>query len=188
MKKYLLITTILLGLVSNNCFAQVEDPLNQNALKVQENSNRQKEEVLTKKKPQKPVENIESVTQPRPAKQIERKIPAIKINNPCPDKITVELKSLTGNLSSQTVTLNMKFINHDVNKKFWLREFKAYNEEGNSFDAPFYSYETFTDVPVNAIINIYGKMLPANNKKLNIISFTLDGCSVEMRDVPIQWQ
>lgn len=188
MKNYLLIAIILWGLVSNNCFAQIENPLNQNTLKVQENSNPQKEEVLTKKKPQKPVENLKFVEQQKHIEQTKRKVHAIKINNSCPDKITLEFISLTGNISSQTITLNIKFINHDVNKIFQIRAFKAYNEEGNSFDAHYYSYETFTDVPVNTIIDIYGKMLPAKNKKLNIISFTLDRYSMKMRDVPIQWQ
>lgn len=169
-----------------DCRAQVEDPLNQGSLKVDGNWSREQEQVITKKKNKKQVE-IKAQPTPEQKKPVQTK-PKVQVNVSCPERLTVEFVSLIGNRSSQMVTINIKFTNHDVNDSFYIRYFVAYNENGDTFSrSSLGSYRTLTDVSQNASWE-FGQMLPSKNSKITALSFTLGGCDVEMRDIPIDWK
>lgn len=170
------------------CFAQVEDPLNQNSLKVQENWSTQEEQVITKKK-KKEQKIVEKPAQNKPEqkKPVQNK-PKVQVSVSCPEKFSVEFVSLIGNRASQDVTLSIKFTNHDVNSDVYIRKFVAYNENGDSFSIfSIDSFRTLTDVPQNASWK-FGQMLPSKNSKITAMSFKLDECEVEIRDIPIDWR
>ena len=184
MKKCLLLLTLfVLSLFANQCFAQSNDPLNQSK-KVNEDWSNKQEEVVTKKKKElnenKPETIVKENTTPKKN---------VKIINSCPDKISVELVSLIGNKGSQNVEITIKFTNHDVNQKMSVRDFVAYNEEGNEFTDyyPASGLNTFTDVPVKASWS-FGKMLPSKNSKIPAMSFKIGDCTIEIRDVVIDWR
>ena len=98
---------------------------------------------------------------------------------------------LSGNKASQTVDLTIRFTNHDVNQSVSIRSFIAYNGEGDEFSSllptPSNSFDTFTDVPVKTKWEV-GQMLPSKNSKLTAISFKVDGCTIEMRNLTIDWK
>lgn len=183
MKKCLVLLTLFtIGLFCNNCIAQVTDPLNQGK-KVTDKWSSEDEQVITKKK--KNTDNNSNTTviinESVPEKNIE-------ILNSCPDDLSVELISLTGVRASQKVTITIKYINHGVNATMRVKNFLAYNEEGNEFSSYFpATNDTFTDVPVKAQWEI-GQMLPSKNSKLPALSFMINDCTIEMRNVPIEWR
>ena len=183
MKKCLLLLTLfVLSLFTNQCFAQSNDPLNQGK-KVNDGWSSQQEKVITKKKKNQNEVKTETIVKEETPKN------NIKIINSCPDKISVELVSLIGNKGSQNVEITIKFTNHDVNEKMSINNFVAYNEEGNEFTDyyPVSGVNTFTDVPVKASWK-FGKMLPNKNSKIPAMSFRIGDCTIEMRDVVIDWR
>jgi len=185
MKKFsLFIISVVIAIISgNNCFAQVEDPLNQHK-KVHGEWSSESETVISKKKKDQNKEedktstnNVQSATQSK-----------VKINNSCPDDLTVELISLVGNKSSQEVTITIRFTNHKVNDYYYIRNFLAFNQEGDEFSSyTIGGYNTLTDVPQKTSWKV-GQMLPSKNVKLPALSFTIGGCTIEMRDLPIDWK
>ncbi len=183
MKKCLLLLTFIVSLFANNCLAQINDPLNQSK-KVNEGWSSQHEEVVTKKKNKVEVEDKNETTF-----NVKKNTPDVNIKISNPDKISVELVSLIGNKASQYVEITIKFINHDVNEKMSVKDFVAYNEEGNEFTDyyPASGLNTFTDVPVKASWK-FGKMLPNKNSKIPAMSFRIGDCTIEMRDVVIEWR
>lgn len=184
MKKCLLLFTLfVISIFASQCFAQSNDPLNQSSKKVNEGWNTAPEQVITKKKKNVSENKNETVV------NVKESSPTVKINNSNPDKISVELVSLIGNRSAQDVEITIKFINHDVNKKMSVKDFVAYNEEGNEFSDyyPASGLSTFTDVPVKVSWK-FGKMLPNKNSKIPALSFMIDDCIIEMRDVVIDWR
>ena len=52
---------------------------------------------------------------------------SIEMLNSDPENFSVEVVSLTGNRASQKVSLEINFINHDVNKDVIINDFKAFN-------------------------------------------------------------
>ena len=184
MKKCLLLFTLfVISLFANKCLAQIEDPLNQSS-KANVKWSTEQEEVISKKKDKSTEKAAETIVKENATQKSN-----IKINNTCPDKISVELVSLIGNKGSQNVEITIKFINHDVNEKMSVRDFVAYNEEGNEFTDyyPASGLNTFTDVPVKASWT-FGKMLPGKNSKIPAMSFMIGDCTIEMRDVVIDWR
>lgn len=184
MKKCLLLLTLfVVSLFANQCFAQINDPLNQSKKVNGEWSTEQEEVVTKKKKNENKNETVVNIKESVPSKN------NVKITNSCPDKISVELVSLIGNRSAQDVEITIKFINHDVNEKMSIKDFVAYNEEGNEFSDyyPVFGISTFTDVPVKASWK-FGKMLPNKNSKMPAMSFRIGDCTIEMRDVVIEWR
>ena len=185
MKKCLLLFTLFVfSLFANQCFAQSNDPLNQSK-KVNDGWSTEQEKVITKKKSNQnevKTETIVNVKEETPKNNV-------KIINSCPDKISVELISLIGNKGSQNVEITIKFTNHDVNEKMSVKNFVAYNEEGNEFTDyyPASGLNTFTDVPVK-VSWTFGKMLPSKNSKIPAMSFRIGDCTIEMRDVVIDWR
>ena len=109
--------------------------------------------------------------------------------NACEEDLTVELVSLIGDKTSQNVYITIKFTNHDINQTKQIRDFRAYTIDGDIFSDsyPTDSFETLTDVPVKASWEV-GQMLPKKNPKLAALRFTISGCDIEMRDVPIKWK
>lgn len=185
MKKcFLILTLFVVSLFANQCFAQSNDPLNQSNKKVNEGWSSQPEQVISKKKKNVSENKTETVVKENttPKKNI-------KIINSNPDKISVELVSLIGNRGAQNVEITIKFTNHDVNEKMSINDFVAYNEEGNEFTDyyPVSGINTFTDVPVKASWK-FGKMLPNKNSKIPAMSFKIGDCTIEMRDVVIDWR
>ena len=176
MKNYLLLAALFVAsILTNNIQAQVNDPLNHGVW------SNESEEVISKKKKT----NNNATTQ---TKEIQSTEQGIDIQNSCPEKISVELISLAGNRASQTVDITIKYTNHDVNATMRIRDFLAYNEEGNEFSV--YnagSNESFTDVPIKASWRV-GQMLPSKNNKLPVISFRINDCTIEMRNIPIEWR
>ena len=183
MKKILLLSLLFVGLFANKCIAQIEDPLNQSS-KANVKWSTEQEKVISKKKDKSTETAAETIVK-------ENAIPEnnIKINNSNPDKISVELVSLIGNKGSQNVEITIKFTNHDVNEKMSVKDFVAYNEEGNEFTDyyPASGLNTFTDVPVKVSWK-FGKMLPSKNSKIPAMSFRIGDCTIEMRDVVIDWR
>lgn len=183
MRKIGLIISMVIAILScNNCFAQVEDPLNQNK-KVHGEWSDESETVISKKKNQNKEEDKTNINNVQSATQSK-----VKINNSCPDELTVELISLVGNKSSQEVTITIRFTNHKVNDYLYIRNFLAFNQEGDEFSSyTIGGYNTLTDVPQKTSWKV-GHMLPSKNAKLSALSFNIGGCTIEMRDVPIDWK
>ena len=169
----LLFTLFVFSLFANQCFAQSNDPLNQSK-KVNDGWSTEQEKVITKKKSNQNEVKTETI---------------VNVKEETPDKISVELISLIGNKGSQNVEITIKFTNHDVNEKMSVKNFVAYNEEGNEFTDyyPASGLNTFTDVPVK-VSWTFGKMLPSKNSKIPAMSFMISDCTIEMRDVVIDWR
>lgn len=187
MKKiFLLLSLLLVVSCVDNCFAQVEDPLNQ-TLKVNENWSSEPEKPITKKKKQQQTQTQQqTVITPKVEEVVEQS--GVQIINSCPDEITVEFVSLEGNKSSQEVNITIKFTNHKINRNISIGNFIAFNQEGDKFSKwSIGNYNSLTDITQKTSWEI-GQMLPSKNSKLTAISFELEGCSVEMRDVPIDWK
>lgn len=176
MKKYLVLLTLLVVSASANiCSAQSEDPLNRSTWSTES------EEVISKKKKTSD-NNVTTTVDKQTAK------PSFEISNSCPEDISVELISLIGNKASQKVNITIKYTNHGVNATMRIKDFLAYNEEGNEFSVyNLGSNESFTDVPIKASWEV-GQMLPSKNSKLPALSFRINGCTIEMRNVPIEWR
>ena len=188
MKKcFLLLSLFVISLIANQCFAQINDPLNQSS-KAGVKWSTEQEEVITKKSKNEDKNKNEGEDKGK-SEIINSHKNNIKITNTNPDKISVELVSLIGNRASQYVEITIKFINHDVNEKMSIKDFVAYNEEGNEFSDyyPVFGISTFTDVPVKASWK-FGKMLPNKNSKMPAMSFRIGDCTIEMRDVVIDWR
>lgn len=161
-------------------------------LKVEERTwNSQIEQALNKKKGQ-PAQNVvredkkneQNVV--REDKVVEQ--PEVEIKNTCFDKISVDLVSLQGNRASQEVTITISFTNHEINKNVYIRNFDAYNEEGDHFSLyNIGSFSTLTDITQKTSWKV-GQMLPSKNSKLTAISFRIDDCTIEMRNLPIDWR
>lgn len=117
----------------------------------------------------------------------------IAISNPCEGETGLDFKiiSLIGDRNTQTLTLTGKFINHDVNKVVKVGgELICYDAEGNAHNSnnSFTSFKSLTDVPVRFEMPIPGQMVPKRNKKMSVISFDIDECRIELRNVPIMWK
>ncbi len=168
----------------NTCFAQVLDPLNQNK-KVNGEWSTEAEEVISKKKNNDSTEEQKTVIDNNVQSKPQTKV---KINNSCPEDITVELISLVGNKSSQEVSITIRFTNHRINESIYIRNFLAFNQEGDKFtDYSLGSFNTLTDIAQKTSWKV-GQMLPSKNAKLTALSFSIGGCTIEMRDVPIDWK
>lgn len=113
---------------------------------------------------------------------------SVTINNPCSEDLSIELLSLQGNKASQIVTITVAFTNHQINKTVYIKDFNAYNEEGDHFSTwNIGSYTTLTDIKQKTSWEV-GQMLPSKNSKLTAISFKVDGCTIEMRNLTIDWK
>lgn len=117
----------------------------------------------------------------------------ITISNPCEGETGLDFKlvSLIGDKDLQTLTLNGKFVNHDVNKNLKVGEnLVSYDQEGNAHNDArnLQTYKALTDVQVKFSLQIPGQLVPKRNKKMAVISFDLGECRIELRNVPIMWK
>lgn len=194
MKKVSVILLMMLSLFFvNDCLAQnrIESNKshdnNRGHLKVDDRTwNTQEEEVISKKRTKKSSDKKVETIVVKEEKNVKE--PQIKISNPCFEDMTVEFVSLQGNRASQEVTITISFTNHDINKNVYIRNFNAYNEEGDNFSVySIGSYSTLTDIKQKTNWKV-GQMLPSKNSKLTAVSFKIDDCVIEMRDLPIDWR
>ncbi len=165
--------------------------------KVEHNKwSKEHEEALNKKKKQQPVQTQNIVNKAKEQTKQEEVVkeekpvnqPSVTISNPCSDDLSVELVSLEGNRASQIVTITVAFTNHQINKTVYVKDSNAYNEEGDHFSTwSVGSFTTLTDIKQKTSWKI-GQMLPSKNSKLTAISFKIDGCTIEMRNLPIDWK
>lgn len=185
---------LLLTLFSVNVvFAQSRDIPSQGTKRTIGWSN-EEEQAVTKKKKQMPAqkENNVSINKDDSDTKITlpQEQPTYDISNACEDILTVEFVSLIGSKADQEVVVTIKYINHDVEKYVKITHSKAFTEDGDVFDdiypnAP--RCDAATDVPVKAQWTI-GQMLPSKNSKLTLLSFKINDCKIEMRNVPITWK
>lgn len=115
----------------------------------------------------------------------------IEISNQCEnDEIDFKLISLMGDKDEQTMVLNCRIINRNVNKDIRIGgNLVSYDTEGNEHNSNrSTAYRALTDKKVNFSINIPGKVLPKKVKKMAVIAFDVDDCRVELRNVPIIWK
>lgn len=115
----------------------------------------------------------------------------IEISNPCEgEEIDFKIISLIGDKEEQTMVLNCRFINRNVNKDIQVgKNFVCYDTEGVSHSGNrTKGYKALTDKKVDFSIEIPGKAVPRKVKKLAVISFDIDDCHIEMRNVPIMWK
>lgn len=114
----------------------------------------------------------------------------IEISNPCEgEEIDFKLISLIGDKDEQTMVLNCRFINRNVNKDIRVRNFMAYDTEGVAHNTSRSNeYKALTDKKVNFSIDVPGKVVPKKVKKMAVIAFDIDDCHIEMRNVPIIWK
>ena len=115
----------------------------------------------------------------------------ITISNPCEGQdLDFKLISLIGDKENQTMVLNCRIINRDVNKEMNIgSNFIAYDTEGVEHKRSWgNNYTAKTDKKVNISIEIPGKVVPKKVKKMTVISFNAGDCHIEMRNVPIIWK
>ena len=115
----------------------------------------------------------------------------IAISNPCSgDEIDFKLISLIGDKDAQTMTLNCRIINRNVNKDIYIGgNLVAYDTEGNEHNVSNgQKYRALTDKKVDFSIKIPGQVLPKKVKKMAVIAFDIDNCRIELRNVPIIWR
>lgn len=115
---------------------------------------------------------------------------SISISNPCEgEEIDFKLISLIGDKDEQTMVLNCRLINRNVNKDIRVGgNLISYDTEGiehNSSRSK--EYTAKTDKKVYFSIDIPGKVVPRKVKKMAVIAFDIDNCRIELRDVPITW-
>ena len=194
MKKliYFVIALMFLAVVPEITFAQSNDPFEQETLKATGNTVKREKKINRKKS----VENEEApkgeTTKPTKEKETPKPVKAneMTISNPCDDWLDFEFVSLVGSRGSQTVKLTAKITNHDSNKKMYVGgRFISYDSEGNEHNTSSYtSYNMITDVPVKITLDVSGKINPAKTTVMPVISFNIDDCRIEMRNVPINWK
>ena len=118
----------------------------------------------------------------------------IVISNPCEGEIQgvdFKLKSLVGDKDTQRIILTGYVINHDINKSIPVgKNLIAYDNEGQAHPAnsSAKSYELRTDKKVKFTLEIPGQYVPKRNKKLPVVSFDVDECHIEVRNVPVIWR
>ena len=176
---------VILTSVDITC-AQSKDVLNQTKKKSKSEWNTASEEVISKKKKQ---NQTVTNTDFESAEEDAFETAGIVVLNSCEEDITVEFVSLVGSKASQTVNVTIKYTNHNVNTRMKVRSFKAYNEEGDMFTDlyPVDDREAITDVPIKLKWEV-GQMLPSRNSKLTVMTFEINDCTIEIRNVPIEWK
>ncbi|MBQ6084322.1 MAG: hypothetical protein IJK92_08235 [Bacteroidales bacterium] len=116
---------------------------------------------------------------------------SIEISNPCQgEEMDFKLISLIGDKEEQTMVLNCRLINRGVNKDVRVGgNFVAYDTEGVGHNGiSGFNITAKTDKKVDFHINIPGKVVPRKVKKMAAITFDIDDCHIEMKNVPIMWK
>lgn len=189
---YLLIAVMFLSAIPEVSYAQSNDPFEQEALKTT-GKDKNKEKKVDRKKQDAKNEEADPAPKPETKPQFQLTPNEMTISYPCDEKISFEFISLVGGIGSQKLRLTGKIVNHDVNKSIDIgHNFISYDNEGVEHSGWQYSYssshKTLTDVPVKFEIEIPGQVNPAKTKTMPVVGFEIDGCRVEMRNVPIDWK
>lgn len=114
----------------------------------------------------------------------------IQISNACEgETLDFKLISLIGDKEEQTMTLNCRLINRDINRNITVgSNLIAYDTEGvKHSSARGTEYRVKTDEKLKFSINIPGQVIPKKVKKMAVISFDIDDCHIEIKNVPIMW-
>ena len=197
---YLLVAVMFLSAIPEVSCAQSNDPFEQKTLKTSSKDKNREKKVGRKKqqpktqevKPQE-VKNEEAAPEKQPVVIQELKVAQdeMTISNPCAEWLDVEFVSLIGSKATQTINLTLKITNHDVNKDMNIGgNFVAYDREGDEHSrgwAPEH-HKAMTDVPLKTSFEIPGKINPNKTKSMPVMTFKIGECSIEMKNVPIDWK
>ena len=195
MKKllYFLIALMFISVIPEISYAQSNDPFEQQTLKATNRSGRREKKVNRRKVEEQPVQQAAPAPKPEPKPEPKPvvKPSTVKISNPCEEWLDVEFVSLIGSRASQTISLTLKVNNHGLNKEMNIGgAFVGYDSEGEEHTrgwAPEH-YKTLTDIPFKTSFEIPGKINPSKTTVMPIMKFNIGDCSIEMRDVPIDWK
>lgn len=194
MKKlfYLLIVAVFVTAIPEVASAQSNDPFEQETLKATNNGNASREKKINRKKTEQ-TEEVAPAPKPQPVvKQVvNENNNGMTISNPCSDWLDFEFISLVGSKGAQTVKLSFKITSHEKNARIYVGgNFIAYDSEGEEHNRGYGStyYDMITDVPVKSSLNVPGKINPNKTTVMPVISFNIDNCRIEMRNVPIDWR
>lgn len=203
MKKliYFIIALIFISALPEISYAQSNDPFEQQTMKARGNATKREKKIKRKQDSQAavkettPIASETPVTPITPAEkpQTAERNTGMTISNPCDEWLGFELVSVVGSKGSQKVTITAKFTNNDMNKSIGVgHRFLAYDCDGEEHTGWTYScsgsFNTVTGVPVKFVIEIPGKINPATTKVMPVISFDIDKCRIEMKNVPINWK
>ena len=190
----LLIAVIMLSAIPELVSAQSNDPFEQQVIQTKPSSkqsnNPRRRRTNTEEVTPAPTPAPAPAPQPQPQPEAKQPNNGMTISNSCSDWLDFELVSLVGSKGSQTVSLTIKFTVHSTNTRMGVGSgFVAYDCDGVEHSGSYGgSYSCFTDVPVKASINIYGKINPNTTTVMPVISFLIGDCRIEMRNVPIDWR
>lgn len=185
---YFIIAIMFLSAMPEIVCAQSNDPFEQQTLKARDNSTKREKKINRKKNAEQEVKEEAAAPKAEP-----KQAPASEftISNPCDEWLDVEFVSLIGSKATQMVTLTIKFTNHDVNKRMYVGgNFLAYDCEGNEHRRSWSpsDFNTVTDVPVKTKIEVPDKINPTKTKVMPVMNFKVGDCTIEMRNVPINWK
>lgn len=195
MKKliYFVIAVMFLSAMPEIVRAQSNDPFEQQTLKARDNTTKREKKINRKK-----TTEVEEKQDQQPAHKAEPKQKPAKnneftISNPCDEWLDLEIVSIIGSKGSQKVKITGKITNHEKNMDITVgRNFVCYDSEGNEHNSTYYgttsSFNTLSDVPVKFSIEIPGTIKPSETKILPVVSFNINDCRIEMRNVPINWK
>lgn len=169
--------------------AQDDGTFNRQTLK-RTGGNNAREQRIDRKTKQEPVT---PTAQPKSEVKTEKpsgRTDGMTITNPCSDWLEFEFVELVGSTSEQTASMTFRVTNHDINKRMRIgHDILAYDQLGGEHSCFCGEwFDTKTDVMISYTMEIPDKMLPSKVKKLTFISFKVDDCTIEMRNVPIEWR
>ncbi len=195
MKKliYFIIAVMFLSALPEISYAQSNDPFEQQTLKARGNTTQREKKIKRKNAEQEETRTVTAT--PKETTSASKEVvknSEMSISNPCDEWLDVELISLIGSKSTQTLKLTIKMTNHGLNKKLYVgQEFLAYDNDGEEHARSYNgseNYNTLTDIPVKFFINVPGTINPSTNKVMPVMSFNIGDCRIEMRNVPINWK
>ena len=200
MKKliYVLIAFMFISAVPEIAYAQSNDPFEQQTLKARDNTTKREKKINRKKSaeteaPQTAAPAPKQQEAPKVVKEQPKSSKEMTISNACEDTYEFEFISLIGSKGAQTVKLTAKITNHGMNKNVSVgRDFISYDCEGISHNSTYWgttsTYDMITDVPVKYVVTIPGNIDHTKTKVMPVISFNIENCRIEMKNVPITWK
>lgn len=200
MKKliYLIIALMFVTALPEVSYAQSNDPFEQQTLKARGNATKREKKIKRRQNqaetPAAPVQEAPVQEAPAPVEKPKQVKPGeLTISNPCDDWLSFELISVIGSKGTQSVKITAKFTNHGMNKNIQVgHQLLAYDCDGVEHYGNWYGYacsfSTVTDVPVKFSLEIPGKINPATTQILPVVSFDIDNCRIEIKNVPINWK
>ena len=199
MKKliYFLIAFMFISAVPEIACAQSNDPFEQQTLKARDNTTKREKKINRKKSAEteapQAVAPAPKEQEPKVVKEQPKSSKEMTISNACEDTYEFEFISLIGSKGAQTVKLTAKITNHGMNKNVSVgRDFISYDCEGISHNSTYWgttsTYDMITDVPVKYVVTIPGNIDHTKTTVMPVISFNIENCRIEMKNVPITWK